>query len=324
MLLRDVQALPTGSWSGHSALNHRAYHPIVSLYQSLAKISGIDAMQPQAPSRTARAAATHRAAHQILEQGRIFADPLAVRILGEEVADIAAAAAADPSRRGMRLFIAARTRFAEDALALAVAQGARQLVVLGAGLDTYAYRNPFGAALRVFEVDHPATQAWKRARLAEAGIAVPDSLVFAPVDFESVGLAQGLAAAGFDEAVPSFFTWLGVVPYLTEAAVFVTLRYVGGLPGGAATVFDYADPPETLSPEQRAAHDARAARVAGIGEAWLSYFDAATLHRRLLEYGFTDIEDLGPPAIYPRYFRREAAEAPARGGHFLRAATGGR
>jgi methyltransferase (TIGR00027 family) len=118
------------------------------------------------PSRTPRAAA----AHQILERGRIFADPLVLPILGEDAEVLVREAEGDPSRRRLRLFIAVRTRFAEDALASAVERGVRQVVVLGAGLDTFAYRNPFGDRLRIFEVDHPATQAWKRQRLADAAI----------------------------------------------------------------------------------------------------------------------------------------------------------
>ncbi len=279
-------------------------------------------MRPMGPSVTAWAAASHRAAHQLLEGGRIFADPLAVPMLGLSAAEVAAAASADPARRGMRLFIAARTRFAEDALARAVANGASQLVVLGAGLDTFAYRNPFAGDLLVFEVDHPATQDWKRRRLAESGIAVPDSLVFAPVDFETTTLADGLAAAGFDAGRRSFFTWLGVVPYLTEAAIFATVAYVACLPGGAEIVFDYADPPGTLAPARRAEHAARAARVAALGEAWLSYFEAADLRARLLELGFSEVEDLGPPEIYARYFRLPSG-APDRGGHFVRALVAG-
>ena len=126
-------------------------------------------MQSGKPSRTALAAARHRAAHQLLEYGRIFADPLALRILGEDADAIAREAAENPSARRMRIFIAARTRFAEDALAAAVERGVRQLVVLGAGLDTYAWRGGMRERVRIFEVDHPATQAWKRQRLAEAG-----------------------------------------------------------------------------------------------------------------------------------------------------------
>ena len=189
-------------------------------------------MQPGQPSRTALGAATHRAVHQVLERGYIFADPLAVRILGTDAEFAVRDAEKDPSRRRLRLFIAVRTRFAEDALTVAVARGVRQLVVLGAGLDTYAYRAAFGESLRVFEVDHPATQAWKRQRLAEAAIPIPSTLTFAAVDFEEKTLGEGLSAAGFDPAKQTFFTWLGVVPYLTEQAVFSTLSYIADLPGG--------------------------------------------------------------------------------------------
>ena len=183
-------------------------------------------MQLGQPSRTARVAAAYRAAHQILERRRIFTDPLALRILGEDAEAVVREAEGDPSRRRLRLFIAVRTRFAEDALASAVERGVRQVVVLGAGLDTFAYRNPFGDRLRIFEVDHPATQAWKRQRLADAAIPLPDSLTYAPVDFDQDTLSGGLLAAGFDPTQQTFFTWLGVVPYLAEEAVWATLAFI--------------------------------------------------------------------------------------------------
>ena len=270
------------------------------------------------PSRTAFAAAAHRAAHQILEQGRIFADPLAVRILGEDAETVVREAEARPERRLMRTFIAVRTRYAEDALAAAVERGVGQLVVLGAGLDTFAYRSPFGDRLRIFEVDYPATQAWKRERLGAAGIPLPGSLTFAPIDFERQTLAEGLAAAGFDPAQQTFFTWLGVVPYLTEEAIWSTLGFIAGLPGGAHVVFDYSDPPETLSPEARAYHDRRAARVEAAGEAWVTYFEADRLRARLMALGFTDVEDLGPAEIASRYFSIRTRAALDKGGHILR------
>lgn len=214
------------------------------------------------PSRTAFAAASHRAAHQILEKGSIFSDPLAVRILGVDAETVAREAEAQPLRRGMRMFIAVRTRFAEDALAAAVERGVRQLVVLGAGLDTYAYRSNLGDRLRIFEVDHPATQEWKRQRLADAAITIPDSLTFAPTDFERETLSDGLAAAGFDSLQETFFTWLGVVPYLTQDAFWSTLRFIVGLRNGAHVVFDYSNPPSSFSGEARANYEKRAARVA--------------------------------------------------------------
>jgi len=198
-------------------------------------------MQLEKTSRTAWAAAAHRAAHQVLEQGRIFTDPLALRILGQDAETVAREAEEYPSRRRMRIFVAVRSRFAEDALVAAVRGGVRQLVVLGAGLNTYAYRSTLGDRLHVFEVDHPATQAWKRQRLEDAAIAIPSSLTFAPVDFERQTLAEGLAAAGFDPAQQTFFTWLGVVPYLTEEAVWRTLGFIASLPNGAHAVFDYSE-----------------------------------------------------------------------------------
>ena len=278
-------------------------------------------MQSGQPSRTARAAAAHRAAHQILVQGRVFTDPLALRILGEDSAALVQDAEQNPNRRSMRLFIAARTRFAEDALAQALAQGLSQLVVLGAGLDTYAYRSNLAERLRIFEVDHPATQAWKRQRLADAAIALPTALTFAPVDFERETLPQGLAAAGFDPAQRTFFTWLGVVPYLTERAVFDTLAFIASQPAGAQVVFDYANPPASLEPQARAMLERRAARVAELGEAWLSYFEPEPLHARLAALGFPTIEDLGPAQIASRYFPERAGTTYGKGGHILRAAS---
>jgi len=275
-------------------------------------------MQTGQPSQTAQRAAAHRAAHQLLEDGRIFQDPLAVPILGESPGAIAREAAANPERRGMRLFIAARTRFAESAVAAAVQRGVRQLVVLGAGLDTFAYRNPH-ADLRVFEVDHPATQAWKRQRLAEAGIAMPDSMRFAPVDFERVSLAEGLNAAGFAPVAQAIFTWLGVVPYLTEQAVFATLGYIAGLAPGSEVVFTYSDPPGSMTAERAAAHGRRAAHVAALGEPWLTSFTPATLHARLRDLGFNGIEDLGPAEVAILYFGAAAGSPERKGGHLIRA-----
>jgi methyltransferase (TIGR00027 family) len=278
-------------------------------------------MQLGKPSQTALAAAFHRAAHQVLEQGRIFADPLALRILGVDGPTIARQAGENPSGRRMRLFIAVRTRFAEDALAAAFDSGVRQVVVLGAGLDTYAYRSPLRDRLRILEVDHPATQAWKRQRLREAAIPPPSSLTFVPVDFERETLPERLAAAGFDPTQQTFFTWLGVVPYLNHDAVWSTLGFIASLPNGKHVVFDYSDPPASLSPEGRASHEKRARRVADLGEAWVTYFEPEKLHAELAALGFTEIEDLGPAQIASRYFPGRACSLPDKGGHVIRAAT---
>jgi methyltransferase (TIGR00027 family) len=278
-------------------------------------------MQIGEPSRTARGAAMHRAVHQVLEGGRIFADPLALRILGENAEGIAGNAEKYADGRRMRIFIAVRTRFAEDALAAAVERGVRQLVVLGAGLDTYAWRGAMRDRLRVFEVDHPATQAWKRQLLADARLPLPACLTFAPVDFERQTLADGLDAAGFDPKQATFFTWLGVVPYLTEEAIWSTLGFIASLPNSAHVVFDYSNPPDSLSPEMRAHHDRLAERVARAGEAFVTWFESGQLRARLTDLGFSEIEDLGPAEFAARYFPHRAASVPKRGGHILRAAT---
>src|ERR1700730_13669386 len=166
-------------------------------------------MQTGQPSQTARGAAAHRAVHQTLDCGAIFTDPFAGAILDDETRARLPAMAADPPHRPMRHFIAARSRFSEDTLAACVARGVRQTVILGAGLDTFAMRNPHaGKGARVFEVDYPAPQAWKRERIKQAGVDVPASLNFAPVDFERQSLAEGLAAAGFSSDRPGYLQWL--------------------------------------------------------------------------------------------------------------------
>jgi len=279
-------------------------------------------VQQGQPSRTALGAAFHRAAHQVLERGVIFADPLAGRILVADFERAVREAEGEPSRRRLRLFVAARARFAEDAAAAAVAGGVRQLVVLGAGLDTYAYRAAPLDGLRVFEVDHPVTQAWKRRRLADAAIAVPRSLAFVPVDFERDTLAGGLAAAGFDPARRTFFTWLGVVPYLTEQAVFSTLGFIAGLPGGAHAVFDYSNPPDPRPGQGGSAdRETLAARVASLGEPFASFLETDALLARLRALGFREVEDLGPELIRRRYFAGRGGPLPDRGGHVVRAST---
>jgi methyltransferase (TIGR00027 family) len=261
------------------------------------------------PSSTALRVAAVRASHRLLDDPIIFDDPLALTILGAETE---AAMRADPFQyndqisRGLRASLVVRSRVAEDELARAVSVGVRQYVVLGAGLDTFAYRNPY-PGLRVFEIDHPATQAWKRGCLDKAGIAVPDSLAFAPVDFEQGGtLADGLAAAGFDRTAPACFSWLGVTMYLTEDAVFDTLSWIAGLAPRSSVTFDFRVPLAQLNPVERAVTEMVMQRVAEMGEPWVSAFDPELLQNRLLEIGFTRAEALLPPELNRRYlFQRK-------------------
>ena len=253
------------------------------------------------PSRTAERVAIRRAAHQLLDTPLVHEDPIALKILGEEQE---AAMRADPRRfedgpvaRVLRAFLAVRSGLAEEALARAVAAGVRQYVVLGAGLDTLAYRNPY-PGLRVFEVDHPATQAWKRQRLADARIAVPEGVTFVALDFASESLPEALRAAGVRSEEPSFFSWLGVTPYLEPANVLATLAAIAPFTAnGGGVVFDYNVPPASLAPSRRAGFEVLAARVAAAGEPFRGFFEPEALVARVLAMGFREVRDMGPDEL---------------------------
>jgi methyltransferase (TIGR00027 family) len=275
-------------------------------------------MRDAQPSRTAQRVAMRRAAHQVLDAPGVFHDPLAVAIAGRDNA----AEQGSSFSRALRAFIVARSRYAEDALAAAVLQrGVRQYVVLGAGLDTFAYRNPLrSAGLHVFEVDHPATQEWKRARLHEAGIEIPDEMTFAAVDFERQSLDVRLQEAGFRPTASAFFSWLGVTPYLSRAAFDATIQFIAGMPAGSALAFDFAVERALLSPMRQLALDALAERVARAGEPFQLFFDPAALVSELSRRGFGAIEDLGAEEINARYFAgRSDGLSVSGGGHLLSA-----
>ncbi|HEX8855023.1 MAG TPA: SAM-dependent methyltransferase [Thermoleophilaceae bacterium] len=248
-------------------------------------------MRPEQPSATARGAAAHRAAHQVLEGGAVFSDPLADALLDQTKEEIAAAAREEPALEPMRLFVAKRARVAEDALARAFARGVRQAVVLGAGLDTFGLRNPHDG-LQVFEVDHPATQAWKRERIDSAGLEIPRTLRFAPIDFERQALGEALGAAGFHEERAAFFTWLGVVPYLTREAIEATLAFIGSLEN-SEVVLDYGEPLDDLPAERRPLARELAERVADAGEPLTSHFKPSEMAALLERHGFTELDDSG-------------------------------
>ncbi|WP_238595048.1 class I SAM-dependent methyltransferase, partial [Nocardia seriolae] len=252
-------------------------------------------METGKASRTAMATAYARAYHQLSGEPRIFTDPLAARILGvtpERLAELDTAmldqpGGQDPRRRGRRYFLAGRARFAEEIVARAVAAGTGQVVILGAGLDTFGYRNPY-AGVQVFEVDHPDTQRWKLELLADSGIEIPDSVTFAPVDFETGTLAAGLAAAGFRRDEPAVFVWLGVVMYLTRDAVEETLRFIAGQARPVQVVADYLSP-GTNSAEREALR-LRAERIAKINEPFRTYFEPAEFEDLLRSLGFDTVD----------------------------------
>jgi len=255
-------------------------------------------------SKTALGVAVRRAAHQLMENPRILEDPIAVPLVGTGHPRHMERAM-HPVGRDFRAFMAVRSRYTEDRLAAAVERGVRQYVILGAGLDTFAYRNPF-PSLRVFEADFPATQEMKRAMLAEAGIAVPENLTFVPLDFEHKTLTASLSEAGVDAAAPTFFGWLGVIPYLTLEAFRATLATIGQSAAGSGVSFDYALPPETLSPEGRIAFERLADRVAAAGEPFQLFLTQEALEAELEQAGFGRVEQLNYDQLNAIYFKDRA------------------
>lgn len=260
------------------------------------------------PSRSAYWVASLRAVHQLLDDPLVLPDAIALPLLGAS-ADAALRddpfVLNDPLSRGLRAALVARSRFVEDALANSVEDGVRQYVLLGAGLDTFAYRNPHAdRQLRVFEVDHAGTQRWKQQLLASAGIAAPSSLAFVPVDFERDDLDAALARAGFRADEPACVSWMGVTTYLTADAVWRMLRTLARFSAGSCVCFDYRVPATMLDPLEQVIDQVIGQKAAAAGEPWLSTFEPAELQRQLLDTGFDSALTITPDELNTRYFAR--------------------
>lgn len=262
--------------------------------------------------------------HHLYDHPRVLDDPVVLKLL--DAHDVAAIRTDPtpydtPTLRRLRAGIALRSRYAEDCVADAVGHGVRQYVILGAGLDSFAYRNPFPREkLRVFEVDHPATQAWKRERLAAAGIDASTSPTFVPVDFEHETIGAALAEHGFRAGAPAIISWLGVMMYLTRDTIRQTFGWVATLAPGSTIVFTYLAQPSSSDRAARAAFDGLAAHAAAQGEPWITSFEPHELARLLDEVGLALVEDLGPTEAIERYFRgRTDGLRPGSAGHLARA-----
>lgn len=281
------------------------------------------------PSRTALRVALRRAAHQVMDAAPlVFPDPYAIPIVGAGAAEELQRTPGSerrPFSAAMRAWMTVRARYAEDVLADLVAEHIPvQYLVLGAGLDTFALRNPY-PHVRVFEVDHPATQAWKAERLAAAQLRLPSSATLVPVNFESDSLRTQLDRAGFQFSCFTVVAWLGVVPYLTPEAFAGTCRVLGLLPRGSRVTFDYSQPREVLSPVEQLMQDSLSARVAQAGEPFLLFFTPAELAHRLGMLGFSVAEDLGSHDLNERYLRDRVDGLALRGsaGRICQAAARG-
>jgi methyltransferase (TIGR00027 family) len=277
-------------------------------------------------SSTAALSAMMRAAHLLLDgEPKIFSDRLALQLSGVESeaalkSRLEELEAANESNFGphtqavfayMRAMMALRSRCAEDELIQAVQRGVRQYVILGAGLDSFAYRETeLAGTLQVFEVDVPASQQWKRARLRALGITEPDHLVLVPVDFERQLLVEALQAKGFRADEPAFLSWLGTTQYLTEEAVFKTLAEIASLAPGSEIIFQYQLSEHLLDDSSRRLRQALMARFAAIGEPWLSLFDPIDLAQRVKAVGFSEAVDYRAEKDFARYFIERTDSLP--------------
>lgn len=276
-------------------------------------------MEEGRPSSTALIAAMWRAAHLLWDDHpKIFQDPLALGLSGME-SEAALRAALDTLQATLaqrltpehahalvqtaRASTIVRSRYTEDELSQAIKRGVRQYVILGAGLDSFAYRRRDVADRgRVFEVDHPATQQWKRARLRALHIEPPPNLFFIASDFEQQGWGEALRAGGYHRDEPAFFPWLGVTWYLTEEAIFETLQQVACMAPGSEIVFDYPLMDALLDDESREMLAPLKADMAARGEPWLGSFDPISLAERVRGLRFAQVRDFGPEKANARYF----------------------
>ena len=257
------------------------------------------------PSSTAVGAAALRAAHLIVDQAPpILDDQVSIRLLEPGAAGTIESGRerlTDPHTRALRCGIVVRSRFAEDRLASSVQRdGVRQFLLLGAGLDTFAYRQPRWAhQIRIFEVDLPASQADKRRRLARAGIVAPPNLTYVAADFASSDLVDRLATAGFDRRKPAFAASLGVLIYLTDATVDRLLDAVSSFAAGTRFVFSFTRPAvgQVATPPR----GRLAARAAELGEPWQSFMEPAAVEDRLRRRGFRLVTFAFPEDVTREY-----------------------
>jgi methyltransferase (TIGR00027 family) len=263
-------------------------------------------MEQAQRSRTLEIPAVMRALHQTVDgDPKILNDPIAPRLLDpDDDRQWLEPMLKHPFAKQLRAGFVLRSRYAEDCLAEAIQRGVRQYLILGAGLDTFAYRQPAPLeSLRIYEVDHPVTQDWKRDRLRAANVAIPSNLTFVPIDFEKTSLADGLETVGFAFDEPTFCSCLGVTQYLTSDAIDATLRFVLSLPPSSEIVLSFVLPQESLSGSEAEMIAIATQRAAEVGEPWLSRLHPDQLSSKLRALGFPRIAHLTPDQARERYFR---------------------
>jgi methyltransferase (TIGR00027 family) len=262
------------------------------------------------PSQTQLRTAIRRATHQLLDDHIIFDDPVALRVV-PEAADPQVIAGLQndkaPDLTLLRTLFAMRSRFAEDRLAAAVARGARQYVVLGAGLDTFPWRQPQAAqALRLFMVDHPESLVWSQHRFHDAGLSPPENTAYVPADLERDNLRHVLTRHGLDPNAITCISMLGVSQYLSGATLDHVLRFAAALVRDSELVVSIALPDDQLSGADLNAARRSAQFTGSIGEPWLTRMSPHALQTRLSGLGFRNVFHLTPEIAQARYLQPDA------------------
>jgi methyltransferase (TIGR00027 family) len=270
------------------------------------------------PSRSLLRPAIARAAHQLLDAPLILRDPLAVDLV-PECSEQAIRAALEEHRASSALrhrsLFALRSRFVEDRLAIATGAGVRQYVMLGAGLETFPWRQPeFARTLQIFFCDHPSSLAWARDRFQDRALAPPSNLTFVPLDLEALQVGRTLVQSGFSPRLPTFISMLGVTQYLTTPAVHSLLALFSTLPSGSESVFSFTVPDDELDEVEVGEIRAGATRLGGIGEPWLTRLSPADMLAQVRGFDFHEVFHLSPEIAQNQYFsgRDDGLKAPHR------------
>ena len=304
-------------------------------------------MDERKPSRTATIAAINRAAHLFLDgEPKILRDELALGLSGmpneEEIRALLSRVESEISQQfgpeigkamwpGYRGLVLARNRYTEDELETAIRNGVSQYVILGAGLDSFAYRRrDLENVLNVFEVDYPTTQQWKKSRIQELGVSFPTNLTFIPLDLEKHTLSEVLRIGGYRADLPAFFSLLGVTQYLTEKAIFEILQEVVRGAPGTGIVFEYVLIDSLLTEKNKKIVDIHKRNSVNSGETWLSQFNPIDLANRVKQLGFLSVSDFGSEEAKDAYFtgRTDLLAEPRGSGvfeyvHLMKAQVGG-
>jgi methyltransferase (TIGR00027 family) len=268
--------------------------------------------------------AIRRAAHQLLDDPLILNDPIVVGLV-PEASDPAIRSSLDepgaPDSKLFRYMFAMRNRFAEDRLARAAARGVRQYVMVGAGLDTFPWRQPdFAKTMQIFAADHPTSLAWTQGRLRRHGLSRPSNLTYVPADLEERRLGEQLAACGFAREAATFCSVLGVTQYIDKAAVDALFGFAATLRKNSEIVFSFAPPEDQSDSEGCDNSVAFGRRPAALGESWKSRLLPTDLVAQLTDLGFSDIFHMTPELAQQCYFaNEEEIREPPRWDHLIAA-----